>query len=364
MNVPGIRWRGDEGQARPLPTHGGPDQKPSFTVNAAKGAWYCHTENLGGGVKELAQRLGVEPPFLNKQDRPRRREEVAAYSYCDAAGNLLYQAVRYEPKDFRQRQPDPENPGGWLWNMRGVEPLPYRLPEFLAALERGETVLIVEGEKDVESLAALGLAVTCNHGGTGKWTEAHSKHFPEGAEVVILPDCDDPGRDHARKVAHQLTDRGCRVRVVELPGLPQKGDVSDWLAAGGTKEELLAMVEQSAYFEPDQNGRESNLPGVYDEWKELLTKTGRYCVDRCGYLCCRKFYPDGDVEEIPIANFLARPVREISRDDGRETVKTFEITGLLARGIPLPPAAVLAKDFASMTWVTAACGRGGSLPTV
>lgn len=362
LNIPGIKWHGDEGQARcPLPTHGSQDRNPSFTVNQAKGTFYCHTENVGGGMKELARLLGVESPFPERRRKETKGKKiVATYDYQDANGNLVYQAVRYNPKDFRQRRPDPDKPGGWIWNMKSIESLPYRLPEVLAALGRGETVFVVEGEKDAENLAALGLAATCNHGGAGKWTGAHSGHFPSGAEVVILPDHDDPGRDHARKVATQLTDRGCRARVAELPGLHPKGDVSDWIAAGHGKEELLELVGQTAYWEVKPEPGENSLSPVYDEWLKLFAKT-RYCVDVAGNLCYRKYYANGEVEEVPIANFLARPVREITRDNGLEAEKTFEIAGLLTGGTPLPAVAVPAKDFASMSWVAASWGLGANV---
>ncbi|SHF68746.1 protein of unknown function [Desulfofundulus australicus DSM 11792] len=350
-----IMWRGDEGQTRcPLDTHGGPDVNPSFTVNAAKGTFYCHKEKLGGGLRELARRLGVDLPFGSSREKAAKRRIVATYDYRDVDGNLVYQVVRYEPKDFRQRRPDPANPGKWVWNMKGVSPLPYRLPELLAALERGETVFIVEGEKDADNLAALGLAATCNHGGAKKWDEHHSRYFPAGAEVVVLPDNDDSGFDHAQRITNQLTERGCRVKVVELPGLPPKGDVSDWLAAGHTRDELLNLVEQAEYWQPEP--QEQN---IYSEWQEVLAGT-RYRING-GYLCYQKFLQNGDIELVPIANFLARPRREIIRDNGLEREMTFELEGILAGGQPLPRVIVPAEKFASLSWVPAAWGMAANV---
>ncbi|WP_207636703.1 AAA family ATPase [Desulfurispora thermophila] len=171
---------------------------------------------------------------------------MATYDYKDANGQLLFQVVRYWPKTFRQRRPDPAANDGWCWSVKGIKQVPYKLPELLAALERGQTVFVVEGEKDADALARLDLMATCNAGGAGKWTQSHSQHFPAKARVVILPDNDNPGRKHAQLVASQLTTRGCQVKVIELPGLPEKGDVSDWLAAGGTKEQLLELVDNTA----------------------------------------------------------------------------------------------------------------------
>ena len=100
---------------------------------------------------------------------------VANYDYADEDGEVLYRVVRYDPKDFRQCRPDSK--GGWIWDMKDVGRVPYRLPE-LVKTDPSEPVFIVEGEKDVESLRSLGLVATCNVGGleSGEWsTTSHSR---------------------------------------------------------------------------------------------------------------------------------------------------------------------------------------------
>src|SRR4051794_22411455 len=97
---------------------------------------------------------------------------VATYDYRDERGQLLYQAVRYEPgldgepKTFRQRRPDGK--GGWVNNLRGARRVLYRLPELLAAPPE-QLVFVVEGEKDVENLRAVECVATTNAMGAGKW---------------------------------------------------------------------------------------------------------------------------------------------------------------------------------------------------
>lgn len=176
-----IKWSGDEGITRcPLATHDGPDRNPSFSVNALNGTWYCHKESDGGGIKELARRLEVEPPFLDKWDKqkPIKKREVATYDYRDDDNRVVYQSVRLEPGDngksktFRQRRPNLNKPGGWVWEIRGIKPLPYRLPELIKAINSGEIVFVVEGEKDVDNLAGVGVVATTNHGSAGKWSNA------------------------------------------------------------------------------------------------------------------------------------------------------------------------------------------------
>lgn len=170
---------------------------------------------------------------------------VQTYDYVDERGDLLFQVCRFEPKDFRQRRPDPAARGGWNWSVKGVRQIPYRLPELLEALASARPVFLVEGEKDVERLAALGITATCNAGGAGKWPSDFARIF-EAADVVILPDNDEAGRKHRDLVGVSLADEAASIRVLDLPGLPEKGDVSDWLDAGGTADALWSLVEREA----------------------------------------------------------------------------------------------------------------------
>lgn len=230
-------------------THG------SLSVDLEKGVWYDHEAEEGGGVLALVTRETgrqdgkawlVERGYLSA-DAPRSESPAAVYDYCDENGEILFQVVRKPGHVFLQRRPD--GAGGWVWNVRGVRQVPYRLPELLAAAE-DELVFVVEGEKDADNLRALGFVATCNAGGATKWRACHSGHL-RGRDVVILPDNDEPGRAHARKVRECLAGIARSVCVVELPGLPPKGDVSDWIAGGGTAEALLALVQKARSVQKD-----------------------------------------------------------------------------------------------------------------
>jgi hypothetical protein len=164
---------------------------------------------------------------------------VATYDYDDEEGHLQYQVVRLVPKDFRQRRPDGK--GGWIWNLKGVRRVLYRLPEVVKAVKEGRRVHVVEGEKDADNLAQIGLTATTNPGGADKWNKSYSASLA-GAHVVIFPDNDEPGREHALQVARSLRGIAASVRIVNLPNLPPKGDVSDWIAAGGTVEHLQELI--------------------------------------------------------------------------------------------------------------------------
>jgi hypothetical protein len=193
--------------------------------------------------------LSIADLFRNGQPQAPRahgaaRQIVATYDYCGERGELLYQAVRYEPKDFRLRRPD--GAGGWTWDLKGVRRVVYRLPE----LAEQQRVVWVEGEKDADRLWSLGIAATTSPGGAASWRDDYAQQLAAAAiaEVVVIPDNDAPGRAYAATVATALQRLGIGVRVLALPGLAPKGDVSDWLAVGHTREELLALAEQAEAF--------------------------------------------------------------------------------------------------------------------
>jgi hypothetical protein len=180
---------------------------------------------------------------------------VATYDYRDEEGQLLYQSLRYEPgfdgepKTFRQRRPNGK--GGWVNSIKGVRLVLYRLPELLAAV-RDRLVIVVEGEKDVENLRNIGILATTNAMGAGKWRPEYNEAL-HARHVVILPDNDQAGRDHANAVALSLHESAASLKVVELPGLPEKGDVSDWLQVpGNDKEKLLKLVQAAPAWRPAQ----------------------------------------------------------------------------------------------------------------
>lgn len=159
--------------------------------------------------------------------------EVAVYPYHDKHGALLYEVVRFEPKGFAQR-----TPAGW--GLNGTDPVLYRLPEVRAA-DPWLPVFVCEGERDVDRLRSLGLVATANPGGAGRWKPAYSEEL-RGRQAIVLQDNDQAGRDHVATVARDSLGIAASVRILALPGLPNKGDVSDWLDAGGTREELLRLA--------------------------------------------------------------------------------------------------------------------------
>jgi hypothetical protein len=229
------------------------DRKPSLGVAVGDdGRVLLHCQ-AGCSVEAIVGAIGltIADLFAGEQNHNGKPRIVATYDYLDEAGVLRYQAVRFTPKDFRQRRPD--GVGGWLWNLKGVSRLLYRLPELLLAAI-AEPVFIVEGEKDVEALRRLGLTATCNPMGAGKWLKCYNEAL-RGRRVLLLPDNDEPGREHMETVLRNLEGIASSVTVLALPDLPPKGDVSDWIAAGGTKHGLLELAAAANGKPQDSNGR-------------------------------------------------------------------------------------------------------------
>src|SRR5262245_37261519 len=174
------------------------DRKPSLAISQGREVQvlvHCHA---GCSIEQVCAALDLRladlfPP--KERGNGSTRREVAAYPYVDETGKLLYEVVRFAPKDFRQRRPDGQ--GGWLWKLNGTRRMLYRLPEVREGVTSDRWVFVVEGEKDADRLAALGVVATCNPGGAGKWRPEYAKTL-HGAKVAMLPDNDEPGRHHAR----------------------------------------------------------------------------------------------------------------------------------------------------------------------
>ncbi len=194
---------------------------------------------------------------------------VAVYDYTDADGTLLYQVCRTADKQFSQRQPDPDKPHGWAWNLTGVKRVPYHLPQLLAAVEAKEPVYIVDGERDVQVLEAEGVTATCCSGGMLKWPQSHSRYLI-GATVRVVVD-QDPleknGKPHAEGQRAALRIRESLLGATSEIALlaPEEGkDAADHIAAGHGVEEFLPVApeELEHLLMPSENGSVPEPPSI------------------------------------------------------------------------------------------------------
>ncbi len=223
------------------------DQNPSLTV--AEGGegqvlLHCH-RGAPCSFEEICSSIGMEPKELapaNTTVEVSRRVIDDVYDYVNLDGELLYQVVRYalDPvtlkKDFRQRHP--VGGGKMEWGLGGAPKVIYRWPEIDRAIRSGETIWVVEGEKDVKALVAAGYQATCNSGGAGKWLPEHSEALDGALLVKIVADNDEAGLDHARRVTSGLRARGIPAEFYVPPA--EHKDVAAMLGAGLSLDTLIA----------------------------------------------------------------------------------------------------------------------------
>lgn len=241
----------------PVPSHGKGrgDRNPSLSVGPGDTqpvVFRCQANCTQDDVKAALIGLGIDWALISEPrtgqssgagtadtwmpcqwDRKRIRPDhshvkVAEYLYRDAGGTVQYGTARCALKGngcpgFAYWRPDPGSRSGRRWSLtdqlpdgsrrRAVPHLPYRLPEALHAIEQGQAVWVVEGEKDADRLAAIGVAAVCNDGGAGKWNAEYANHLV-GADIIIVADRDRPGWAHAETVAETLLPLARSIEVI------------------------------------------------------------------------------------------------------------------------------------------------------
>jgi len=282
------------------------DEKRPNLVVYRDGGFKCFCCDVAGNVFEfyrkrhnllfletltvLAKRYAPELIPNNNKGQPQKI--VAEYSYLDESGRLLYQVIRYEPKDFKQRRPDGD--GGWIWGLDGTRRVPYKLPELIAG---GNPVFVPGGEKDVDTLVSHGFESTTNSGGEGNWKPEFNEYLQD-RDVTILEDNDDKGQKHGQVVSQNLLRVAKSVKIVRFPELPKHGDVSNYLE-NHTPDEFLKLVETAPAFKGDYPAYFNECPPVKPTTpsdkpdkndgveKERLTQS-KILIELAG--CCELFH--------------------------------------------------------------------------
>lgn len=278
-------------------------KKGGFSVRLDDGTWYDHEDQEGGGVIALLARYKgfekqeavewlVERGLIErKKEEPKEkfagfmdRHPVAIFDYHDDRGRLAYQVLKF-PKDsdgprYMQRRPHPA--GGWIWGLRAerygknragdwfkakkdkhyaeeadFEETRWWLfhrDEVLKAKAEGKPVVLVEGEKDVETLRAWGFVATTNQGGAKNWKPELDEDLA-GVDVVICSDLDDAGSTRTALRGAALRGIAKSVRVIDLSlhwkDHPEKADVSDWKEkGGGTAAKFDAILRKAPLWTP------------------------------------------------------------------------------------------------------------------
>jgi len=241
------------------------DKNPSLSVstNGSKILLHCHA---GCDTEKILAALGLEANALHIEGTPAtspangQRNIVAVYDYKDLDGNIIHSTIRYENKIFRQRRPDPRNPGRFIWKdvFKGITPILYNLPAVTRAIKEKQPVLVVEGEKDCNNLEKCGFVATTCPMGAGKWRN-HYSDLLKGGTIYIVADNDETGNNHAKNVAKSLAEKAGAIFFVDLlsvmPEIPSGGDISDCIATvpeGEREAAISALLENSAPYAPEK----------------------------------------------------------------------------------------------------------------
>lgn len=221
------------------PAHEDRTASLSVTEDGEKILVHC---KAGCDTKDVLEHMGLS--FSDLFYEQRGGEPEAEYVYEDATGREAFVVVRFPGKRFKQKHRDEGHPDadddGYVWRMDGIQRYIYRLPQVVAGIAAGHTVYIVEGEKDVASLEALGVLATCPPGGAGKWKDDYTPYF-QGANVIIVRDRDEPGRNHAQRIKDALHGVAAQTWIMQAK---TGKDITDHLEAGHELSELTVVRER------------------------------------------------------------------------------------------------------------------------
>ncbi len=227
--------------------------KYSKAVNLTNATWFDFEANEGGGLIDLIQKhkslsgrelsdylyneFGIGERNIDTKAAkppPQGSKIVNEYNYVNENGEVTYQVLRFEPKTFKQRH---FKDGKTVWGLKDIEPLPYNLPKILE--DKDKTIFIVEGEKDADRMMSLGFLATTNSGGSKNWKPSLNKYFKD-RRVILISDNDSAGYLHTQAISNHLLREAESLHFLSLEGkVADKGDISDFIDAGGDIEELI-----------------------------------------------------------------------------------------------------------------------------
>ena len=212
---------------------------PSLLLSITDGRrilFHCRSQNC-----DAKQFQVIRDHLVEKCGLPRshvggnRADKEIRYTYQHLDGSYAWTKTRYVTKSGKKRfrcEVWDDTTKQWSSGRPDGVPLLFNLAAIATVIATYPDIplLIVEGEKDVNTAGGLGLLATTNADGAGKWRIEDTQALIKlGArKVVICPDNDGPGIDHGIHVAKTFQQANIEVRWLELPGLGAKEDLSDW----------------------------------------------------------------------------------------------------------------------------------------
>ncbi len=193
---------------------------------------------------------------INEKKTPRIQQK-RIWEYPDRNGNPLVRVIRIDDGEGGKPKRWQESWNGkkWVKGLKGIKraniPI-YKYPEIRKAIAQGETIFIVEGEPCADALWQLGLPATTNIGGSSKWKPSDSQDLAGASHLVLCPDRDKPGVNHAEAIAQDFPKAQWLYAFPQSPfwhNLPESGglDVADWIADYQlTAADILTAIETSS----------------------------------------------------------------------------------------------------------------------
>jgi len=242
----------------PVPGHGkgNGDKNPSLSIDINEQGvplFHCHGGCSQGDVFHTIRELHLLPeleerpdPLANIKPIPRNILEQE-WQYQDEDRTTVFVKQRFKigetGKTYRLYKVDAD--GRRHSSLADARIVPYNLPQLLDAKTAGRNIFLVEGEKAADAITSIGMIATTAHTGAGSWPEAITEYFA-GAQVIILPDNDTPGWQYAHKAAAAILPIAKSVKVVDLGLQGQGDDAYEFLAEGGSKDKLVALVKAAS----------------------------------------------------------------------------------------------------------------------
>ena len=294
----------------------------------------CSQADIWDAIYKIIGKPETDKPEKVKTNKRTKNKVVAEYEYKDADGATVDIKRRYDNKAFSWKRGTAKR--------ADVLPL-YNLEDILTAVD----VFAVEGEKDVNTLKALGYPATSTKDGF----TSENMHYFEGKNLFVIEDNDAPGRKTAKKAATLAKSSAAHVKIIDLaayfPALPVKGDISDFVEMKGSIEDLKTYITTLPEFIPDDNETEDEKhphAAIYENIEH-------YFINKKGVLT----YTNGD-NVTPVCFGSLAILEEIRKNDGEGSALFFKVQGVTEGGRVLPSYIVKASELAGFNWLADAYG--------
>lgn len=336
------------------------DKTPSLSISEQEGKILIHC-HAGCDTEEIIQELGLTMGdlFTEKKEVPIQKLKLSKnatpeeeYIYYDLEGNIVHKTIRYGKqynKPFTQARPNPKKPNTWIYDLKNIKTVIYKLPQVASSIKEKKPIFIVEGEKDCNNLEKLGFTATTCPMGAGKWKEYYSEYL-KNAICYIIPDNDKAGKEHSNKVANYLLGKAQTIKILDLksvhPNLKPKGDITDFFKDLGREQglnllnELIVISEEIKIIEDDTKKLELDI-----ELNKLYQGTEYFIKDTCLW----RYTENGEKQ---LASFVPIPTSTLRKDDGLTTEMYFKIKAKIHGNKTLPEITIPATTFNSMQWVS------------